>query len=170
MAMSDLVPQYHVSYLSLGSNIDNKRKHLEDAIDFLRTVSNIKIKKISSIYETEPQNFSKQEDFLNCVIKVHTVLDPYTLLNVCQKIEYNIGRVPTFKYGPRIIDIDILLYDNLVLNDPVLILPHPEMIKRNCVLTPLIEIAPNLNVHSKKIQFWQKLCTQQKVKILLIKE
>ncbi len=163
MGTLDFRSQFHVSFLSLGSNIGNRKKNLLDAITELTKNHEIKINKISSIYETEPQNFLYQKNFFNCAAKICTTLTPQKLLKFCQKVENDLGRIKTFKYGPRKIDIDILLYDDLKLNTIFLKIPHPEIVNRNFVLSPLIELQPDLTINGKKIINLQKKCSDQKI-------
>jgi len=136
-------------YLGLGSNLGDRKKNIEDAINKLET-RQMTITKKSGIIETEPQGGPPQGKFLNAVIEAHTPLSPKELLNQTQKIERELGRVKTAMNGPRTIDIDILLYDDLAMNDPELTIPHPRMMKRGFVLTPLQQIAPNLKLFSIK--------------------
>ncbi len=168
MAVLDSKVLSHVSYLSLGSNMQNREKNLIDAILMLAEQTNIQMNNISHFYETEPQNFQAQSDFFNCVIKIDTTLNPYNLLSQCQQIENLLGRIYNFKYGPRVIDIDILLYDNLIINDTNLTIPHPELINRNFMLTPLIELFPNSIIKEKPASFWQTICSSQKIRKLPI--
>lgn len=132
----------HIVYLSLGSNLGDRLTNLRNAI------SNIspKVKSLSqsSIYETAPWGYSDQPDFLNQVIKAETDLDPLGLLAFVKEIEVSMGRRETFRFGPRLIDIDILFYDDLVLDTPQLTIPHTRIPERAFVLVPLAEIAPDL--------------------------
>lgn len=98
----------------------------------------------SSVYETDPWGFKDQPAFYNQVILLATSLEPADLLQAVKKIEQRIGRTPSFRYGPRVIDIDILLFDNIVITTPSLTIPHPMMKERPFVLVPLAEIAPQL--------------------------
>lgn len=133
-------------FLSLGSNQGDRLENLRQSLKRIEGIKGIEIKKLSSIYETEPVGFKKQRDFLNMVIEISTELEPHYLLKSLQSIEKELGRERTFKGGPRTIDIDILYYGNLILKDPMLIIPHPEIENRRFVLIPLNEIAPEFNV------------------------
>jgi 2-amino-4-hydroxy-6-hydroxymethyldihydropteridine diphosphokinase len=104
----------------------------------------VSISNISSIYETPPWGVTDQPAFLNQVLTGTTELEPDGLLNAVKAIEKKMGRQPTFRYGPRLIDIDILLYGDIVLDTPDLVIPHPRMFERAFVLVPLLEIAPDL--------------------------
>jgi len=105
---------------------------------------NIKVEKVSSVIETEPYGYEDQPRFLNAVCIAQTPLSPHELLNTLLQIERNMGRVRTIRWGPRIIDLDIVFYEDLVLNEEDLIIPHPDAHNRTFVLEPLCEIAPDL--------------------------
>lgn len=130
------------AYLSIGSNIEDRYAHLVEAIRSLQLHAQISVVAISSIYETTPVGFVDQADFLNLVVEVETNLHAQELLSVCQQIENEQGRVRDIRWGPRTVDLDILLYnnDNIVVEN--LIVPHPRMHERAFVLIPLVEIAP----------------------------
>lgn len=130
-------------YLSLGSNLGDRRAHLARARELLET-PDLAILRASSIYETEPRDVRDQPWFLNQVIEAQTRLLPRQLLAHVRKIERRTGRRPTFVKGPRVIDIDILLYDGSVLKTSDLQIPHPRMAERRFVLQPLAELAPDL--------------------------
>ena len=132
----------HTTYLSLGSNLGDRARNLGNAIAFLAP----KLQPIqqSSIYETEPWGYSDQPAFFNQVIKAGTDLAPFDLLAFLKEIEIKMGRQETFRFGPRLIDLDILFYDDLTLDSPSLIIPHLRISERAFVLFPLAEIAPDL--------------------------
>jgi len=98
----------------------------------------------SAVYETEPAYVADQERFLNMVVQARTALPPHELLAFVKRIEQQVGRITTFRYGPRVVDVDLLLYDNLQLDTPNLVIPHPRMAERAFVLVPLAELAPDL--------------------------
>jgi 2-amino-4-hydroxy-6-hydroxymethyldihydropteridine diphosphokinase len=127
-------------YLSTGSNLGNREQNLASALaalsDFLTVTA------VSSLYETEPWGYADQPAFLNQVIAGTTPLDPPSIHALIKRIETGQGRTPTFRYGPRLIDIDILAIGRLVLETPELVLPHPRLQERAFVLVPLAEIAP----------------------------
>lgn len=131
----------HTVYLALGSNLGDRHKHLCDALQGLREVLSIEC--VSSIYETEPVGYLEQPAFFNLVCKGTTPLSPLELLKVAKDTEVRLGRQATFRNGPRVIDIDILLYDNLCMQKEQLTIPHPRMTERAFVLVPLAEIAPD---------------------------
>jgi len=131
-----------LAYLSLGSNLGEREQHLADAISALKKYGEVVLR--SLLYETEPVQFKQQPWFLNCIIGLETSLSPEDLLTGLLEIERQLGRVrnPEEKKGPRIIDIDILLYGTDVVESEALSIPHPEMHKRRFVLKPLAEVAP----------------------------
>ncbi|MDO8567925.1 MAG: 2-amino-4-hydroxy-6-hydroxymethyldihydropteridine diphosphokinase [Dehalococcoidales bacterium] len=133
-------------YLGLGSNIEDRKRNLEIAVGLLK--ERFRIGGVSSVYETDPVGDVNQPKFLNMACQVFTTLPPDVLLALVKGIEFKLGR-PVGIGGPRPIDIDILLYGNMVLDTPNLVIPHPRMAERAFVLVPLVEIAPNA-VHPVK--------------------
>lgn len=134
------------AFIALGTNIEPREKHLTDALKSLAENKEIIIQKRSSIYETAPVGYTDQADFLNMVIEIKTSLTAIGLLDICQEIERNLGRKRTIRFGPRTIDLDILVYNQENSKTERLILPHPRMHERAFVLIPLQEIAPQLVV------------------------
>jgi 2-amino-4-hydroxy-6-hydroxymethyldihydropteridine diphosphokinase len=132
----------HKIYLSLGSNLGERTKNLQDAIAALHE-SGISATRISSIYETEPVDYLDQPWFLNLAIEAETELDPAALLQMLRKIETQMGSKKVVAKGPRLIDMDLLLYENEIIDTPELQVPHPRMHLRRFVLEPLAEISPN---------------------------
>lgn len=132
------------AYLSIGSNIGDREKNLKSAIKLLEKVPEIAIKKISSIYETDPVGFEEQARFLNAVICISTALSPQKLLSFVQKVEKELGRKREIHWGPRTIDLDILLYNQENIDSEQLMIPHPRMFERGFVMIPLLEIYPNV--------------------------
>lgn len=128
-------------YLELGSNIGNREENLRAAIAALAEVG-VRVARVSKIYETEPVDYLEQAWFLNCVVEGETELAPLELLKGLRAIEVNMGSVKAFAKGPRLIDLDILLYGDSALDTPALQIPHPRMTARRFVLVPLAEIAP----------------------------
>ncbi len=139
----------HTVYLALGSNLGDRLTNLKQAIAALTPQMEVNAK--SQVYETPPWGYEDQPKFLNQVVKVETYLDPQPLLKHLKRLELALGRQESFPNGPRLIDIDILFYDDLVLNTPSLVIPHPRLHERAFVLLPLMDIDPDL-VHpvSKK--------------------
>jgi len=133
----------HLAYLSLGSNIGDKEAGLNFAIDEINKLPGCTVTGKSSFINTKPYGFTEQDDFLNACIEVDTLFAPQELLVEMQKIEQKAGRERTEKWGPRTLDIDIIYYDDIVLSNNTLIIPHYDMHNRDFVLIPLKEIAPN---------------------------
>lgn len=132
----------HMVYLGLGTNLGDKRKNLNDAIRMLKNLVG-EVEKVSSVIETEPEGFKSDNMFLNAVVKVRTALSPFELLDITQDVEKSLGRKEKSSngiYHDRIIDIDILLYDDINISTPRLVIPHPRMAQREFVMTPLTEI------------------------------
>ncbi len=129
-------------YLGLGSNLGDRVGNLASAVE--RLSQKITIKKLSSVYETEPVYYKEQPLYLNAVLSAVTKLDPFELLRFVKSIESTLGRQPSFRNAPRTIDIDILFYGDQVAETAELIIPHPRIAERAFVLVPLAEIAPRL--------------------------
>ena len=136
-------PKMPIAYLSLGSNVGDRLANLRAAIDALPSAG-VLVKQVSSIYETEPVDFLDQPWFLNCVVAVETEMEPHALLQSLRAIESQLGSQKEFAKGPRKLDLDILLYGDETIATPNLQIPHPRMLQRRFVLTPLAKIAPNL--------------------------
>lgn len=132
-------------YLSLGSNLGGREESLRRALEALE-IEDVRMVKRSSLYETEPQDVAGQAWFVNMAVECRTRCFPIQLLTVLQRIEHQLGRVRAgvVRRGPRTIDIDILLFSNIVMDTPKLVIPHPRMLERRFVLEPLLEIAPEL--------------------------
>jgi 2-amino-4-hydroxy-6-hydroxymethyldihydropteridine diphosphokinase len=130
------------TYLSLGSNIGDRAANLREAVEQLRPLGEVAA--VSSFYETEPIEYTEQPWFLNCAVELETLLTPMPLLSGILEIEKQMGRRRGKKNGPRNIDLDILLYENQIVDTPELTIPHPAMRERRFVLAPLAEIAPDV--------------------------
>ena len=130
------------AYISLGANIGDTRSNMRAAVAVLDRDRDCGVTAVSSLYSTAPVGFDDQPDFLNAVVVLRTALSPAELLALCNKLERQIGRKRTIRWGPRVIDIDILLYNDMVVHEGDLVLPHPRMMERAFVLVPLAEIAP----------------------------
>ncbi|MDD5812976.1 MAG: 2-amino-4-hydroxy-6-hydroxymethyldihydropteridine diphosphokinase [Bacteroidales bacterium] len=132
----------HMVYLGLGTNLGDKQKNLNDAIRMLENQVG-EVEKVSSVIETEPEGFRSDNMFLNAVVKVRTALSPFEILDITQDVEKSLGRKEKSSngiYHDRVIDIDILLYDDINISTPQLVIPHPRMAQREFVMTPLTEI------------------------------
>jgi 2-amino-4-hydroxy-6-hydroxymethyldihydropteridine diphosphokinase len=135
----------HFAYLGLGTNLGDRLANLAAARSGLDSNPAIRVIEASSVYETSPWGYLEQPDFLNQALGVETDLHPRELLEFIKKLEKELGRKPAFRNGPRLIDIDILFYDDLVLSEEGLDIPHPRMEKRAFVLVPLADIAPDFS-------------------------
>jgi 2-amino-4-hydroxy-6-hydroxymethyldihydropteridine diphosphokinase len=142
-------------YLGLGSNLGDRLANLQAAQDALSP--QVILEAVSPIYETAPWGFANQPAFLNQVLQAQTALSPLELLTTLQQIETALGRQPTFRNGPRVIDLDILLYDDLVMDTPDLVIPHPRLAERAFVLAPLADLAPDLRHPISKLTVRQLL-------------
>ena len=133
-----------IVYLGLGSNLGDRKENIATALDLLKA-NGIKVLQCSALIETNPVGGPPHQGlFLNGALKAETELSPKALLACLKKIEKHIGRTKTIHNGPRIIDLDILLYNDLILNEPGLMIPHPRMLVRDFVMKPLREINPHL--------------------------
>ena len=153
-----------ISYLILGGNIEERVDYLHRTVELLRREAGY-ITAMSTVYESEPWGFDDPCWFLNQVVALETNHSPHRLLECIQQIEQSMGRVRTYHgYHARTMDIDILLYDNLVINTPELVIPHPRMTERMFVLQPMAELAPNLEhpVLHKSMAYLKKCCLDKK--------
>jgi 2-amino-4-hydroxy-6-hydroxymethyldihydropteridine diphosphokinase len=132
-----------IVYIGIGSNLGNREKNCSRSIDLLEK-NGIVVRRMSSLYETMPWGVRDQPLFLNMVIEVETELKPQEFLKLLKNVEIEVGRKRSSRWGPRTIDLDILLYDDIILNKDTLIIPHPFLHKRDFVLIPLCEIAPDV--------------------------
>ncbi len=130
-------------YLGLGSNLGDRAANLRAALQRLEAAG-VRVLALSPFYETEPVGYRDQPDFLNAACRAETDLSPHDLLHAIKAIEAAMGRRPSFRNAPRPIDVDILFYDDLVLDTPDLMIPHPRLAERAFVLVPLADIAPEL--------------------------
>ncbi len=156
------------AYLSLGSNIGERFKYLKKAISLLNAHPKISISKISSIYETDPVGFEEQNCFLNIVVEINTSLTAMELLNYCLQVEKDLGRIRNVRWGPRTIDIDVLLYNEEIYESNQLTIPHPRMHEREFVLIPLTEINPTIiipKVERNVVDALKKISNQKGVRL-----
>ncbi|MBP1950484.1 2-amino-4-hydroxy-6-hydroxymethyldihydropteridine diphosphokinase [Virgibacillus litoralis] len=154
------------AYLALGTNIEPREEYLTSALEILRKDNNIHISQQSSIYETAPVGYADQADFLNMVIELETYLSALNLLELCQTIERQLGRKKLIRFGPRTIDLDILVYNQENRKTDVLTIPHPRMHERAFVLIPLHEIAPELLLYKggKTVSDYIKALSESDIK------
>ena len=135
-------------HLGLGGNLGDRMAALAETLALVESIGDMHRVACSSVYETEPWGVTDQPNFLNLVAAYQTTLSPSDLLAACQSVEAEVGRVSSYRWGPRLIDVDILLYGDCVVNlsEPDLEIPHPRMTQRAFVLVPLAEIAPDTGV------------------------
>ena len=129
-------------FLALGANLGDRRANLAHALRLLPPDATVEA--VSALYESTPQPPSPPPDYLNAACRIATRLSPEALLNYVKQIEHDLGRRPGERWGPRPIDIDIVLYDDLVLDTTALVIPHPRLAERNFVLRPLLDLDPDL--------------------------
>lgn len=132
----------HTVYIALGTNIGDRAENMQQALKELESI--MQVEERSPIYETPPWGLVDQPDFLNQVVRGETELSPVELIKALKEIESEMGRVPTIRYGPRLIDLDLLFYDDLVFETEKLSIPHPRMRGRAFVLVPLADLAPEI--------------------------
>lgn len=146
-------------YLSLGSNLGDRKAQLQEAVRLLQSNPSISNMKMSSIYETAPVGYLNQDAFLNLVIRLETSLSPLSLLDTCQEIEQILQRERLIRWGPRTVDLDVLLYGQEQLTTERLIIPHPHMYERAFVLVPLRELMPALSLpeglDTQEVELWK---------------
>lgn len=134
------------AYIGIGSNIGNRLDNLQDAVNMLGRLCETSVKKVSSVYMTEPVGDTSQERFYNGVVLIETSMDPEALKESCKRIERELGRPEAYRrWSPRVIDLDILLFDDRCIKSETLSLPHPEMHNRKFVLVPLLDISNPLH-------------------------
>lgn len=136
----------NTAFVALGSNLSKREEYLSEAIDMLNEHEAIRVSKRSSVYETEPVGYVDQNDFLNMVIQVETNMSAYQLLGQCQQIEQELGRKRVVKWGPRTIDLDILLFNDEHMTAERLTIPHPHMHERAFVMVPLVDVNPTVEI------------------------
>ena len=134
----------HTAYISLGSNLGDRLANCELAVQKIRECSHVDVQRQSSWIETDPVGYLDQNKFINGVLEIKTSLAPLALLEALQTIEKLMGRKKTFKWGPRIIDLDILLFDDISIMSENLIIPHAHLQKRDFIKTALLEVNPSL--------------------------
>jgi 2-amino-4-hydroxy-6-hydroxymethyldihydropteridine diphosphokinase len=132
------------AHLALGSNLGDRLAHLQSALDSLEAHADVTIVAVSRVYETDPVGGPVQDDFLNAVVELRTDLAPLALLDLAQQLEATARRVRLERWGPRTLDVDVLLYDDVAIDTERLTIPHPRMWSRGFVLAPLHDVAPDL--------------------------
>jgi 2-amino-4-hydroxy-6-hydroxymethyldihydropteridine diphosphokinase len=131
-------------YIGLGSNLGDRLSYIQQAVQMLEFHDGIKVLETSSFYETEPYGLKDQGWFINAVVRISTELTAVEVLRICQHIEAKLGRKREIKWGPRVIDLDILFYGDQIIADDILTIPHPATYDRACCIVPLLEIAEDL--------------------------
>lgn len=136
----------HTAYISVGSNLGHKLDNCRAGIAALTDSAHVRLIDQSPVYRTEPVDYLDQDWFVNYVVKIRTDLDPLDLLEFIHSIEHTAGRLrDSVRFGPRVLDLDIILFDDLVLDDSTITIPHPRMHKRRFVLKPICDIDPDIN-------------------------
>ncbi len=138
------------AFLGLGANLGDREANIREALRKLDLLPTIDVKTVSSLIETTPVGITEQPDFLNAAAEIETTLTPHRLLEAILAVEKDLGRERTLRWGPRVIDIDILIYEDKQIKSPSLTLPHPRLTERAFALAPLAEIAPDLVVPGQK--------------------
>lgn len=149
--------------VALGANLGKPRQQIEKAFSAINQLEGVRLKAISPLFQTKAVGLTDQADFINAVVLLHTILNPQQLLQALQKLELDFGRERTIRFGPRTLDLDIIDYDGLVVNDQNLILPHPRAHERAFVMEPLARIVPNYQVgrHGKAAELAVTLLRQK---------
>lgn len=142
------------SFLSIGTNIGDRQENIRQAIKILEQDSNIDIRGISKVYETKPWGLLDQASFLNICVDIDVKCTADKLLSICQNIEHELKRERLVRWGPRTIDVDILFFNDSIIEEENLIVPHPRIQERAFVLVPLMDLDENLSVKGKNIRLW----------------
>jgi len=147
--LKEMGTKEHRVFLGLGSNLGDRRENLLTALRLLDRTERVRVLEVSPVYETPPWGVLEQPDFFNLVALASTSRDPRGMLAVCMEVEEEMGRVRAERWGPRIIDVDILLFDDLELEEEDLIIPHPRMLERDFVMIPLLDLQPDIHLPGK---------------------
>lgn len=142
--------------ITIGTNMGDKKQNIENAIIAFNNIPYTDVVKVSSIYQTEPVGYLRQDDFYNAVLCVESKFNPHEMLGICMGIESGFGRIRTLKNGPRILDLDLIFAENQVIDTQNLIVPHPRYHERRFVLEPLLELFPNGEVFGIKFDHYIK--------------
>ena len=143
-----------VAYLGIGSNLGDRLAYLQLAVDGLAASAGVTVVAVSPVYETEPVGGPEQPEYLNAVVAVETTLDPRALLHVAQSLESEAARVRRERWGPRTLDVDVLLVDEVALDTADLVVPHPRMYERGFVMAPLADLAPAVRLPEPPLAGW----------------
>ena len=154
------------AYLGLGSNIGNRLSYLNRALDILNSNPNINIVEKSKVYETKAWGYKNQADFLNICVEIQTTLNPKELLKECQGVEKKLNRKRLIRWGPRTIDVDILFFNDIILQEENLEIPHPRIKERAFVLIPLIDLNNTLKIDNISInEYLKSLTTEEREEV-----
>lgn len=152
--------------LSVGTNLGDRKENIEKCIDSINLMPYTDVVAQSAIYETEPVGYARQENFYNIILKVESIFEPHEMLGACMGIEAAFGRQRTVRFGPRILDVDVIFAENEKIESRNLIVPHPRYHERRFVLEPLLDIFPDGMVYGRDIKpFIEKLEGQEIVKL-----
>ncbi|WP_042275179.1 2-amino-4-hydroxy-6-hydroxymethyldihydropteridine diphosphokinase [[Clostridium] dakarense] len=149
------------AYLGLGTNMGDRLDYINSACEILSNNNNIKITNKSKLYETKAWGYTDQADFLNLCLEIETSLDKYELLKICQDVEQKLNRERIIRWGPRTIDVDILFFNDIILNNENLSLPHPRISERAFVLIPLMDLNQSLLIKGKVISEYLNSLTNE---------
>lgn len=152
--------------ISVGTNLGDRKANIERAIDSINLIPYTDVIKQSSIYETEPIGYARQQNFYNIVLVVESILEPNEMLGACLGIESGFGRQRTVRFGPRIIDLDIIFAEDIKLETRNLLIPHPRYKERRFVLEPLLELFPDGTVYGRDIKPYLEKVSDQELKKL----
>lgn len=152
------------AWLGLGANLGDKMNNLQRAVQLLNASESIEVKAVSSLYETEPWGYEDQDWFLNITVEVETTLAPQELLDYCHMVESELRRERLVRWGPRTIDVDILLYEGIKMDEEALTIPHPRMKERGFVLIPLQEIAAGMQIDGETLDSLISRLPQEEVR------
>jgi len=144
--MNGVIVMPEIAYIGLGSNLGDKEANIKRALELLNASSGVRVKRVASLYRTAPVGFTGQDWFINTVAEVETGLGPHDLLALLLAVEKKLGRVRTVRWGPRTVDLDLLLFGEERITTPDLTVPHPHMSERAFVMAPLAELAPELTI------------------------
>jgi 2-amino-4-hydroxy-6-hydroxymethyldihydropteridine diphosphokinase len=151
-------------YIGAGSNLGDSPANIRQALRQLADTEGVEVTAVAPFYRTAPVGYTDQNHFINTVAEIHTVLNPRQLLKKLQEIENNLGRVRVIRWGPRTVDLDILLYGNETINEPGLEIPHPRMHQRAFVMVPLADLNPGLEVAGEKaVSLARRLAGEQEI-------
>lgn len=152
--------------ISIGTNIGDRMANIERAVEAINSIPYTDVIGASSVYQTEPVGYARQDDFYNAVLMVQTVLNPHEMLGVCLGIEAGFGRIRAIKDGPRILDLDVIFAENLEIDEQNLVVPHPRYKERRFVLQPLLELFPQGNAFGMEFQQYISKIEGQSVMIV----